>query len=411
MGKMKILFFSHYFYPEGNAPASRVYEMAKEWVKSGHEVTVITCAPNVPDGIVYDGYKNRWRSKETIDGIEVVRVWTYLAANKGTFKRMLNFVSYMVMAIFAGLFRKRPDVVIATSPQFFCGWAGVIVSKLRRLPFILEIRDLWPESIIAVGANLGKRTIRILEKLEDWMYRSADQIVTVGEGYKQRLLEKRVPDSKIRIIMNGLNTELFVPTVPDQTLIEEWGLTGKFICSYSGTIGMACGLEVVIDAAEQLKKAGDNEVIFLLVGDGAHRADLEAQAKTKKLDNVIFTGRQPKSLMPAFLSVSDVSLVHLKKSDLFTTVIPSKIFESAGMSCPILCGVPGFASKLVKDANAGLIFESEDAEGLLDGLIQLKTNNDLAKNLGKSGREFMLQHFDRKKLATDYLNIIQSMVN
>ena len=180
---MYIMMFSHYFRPEGNAPASRAYENCKNWVRQGHRIKVITCAPNVPDGKVYDGYKNKLYQKENIDGIDIVRVWSYIAANKGKVRRILNYISYMFSAVFFSLFQKKPDVVIATSPQFFCGWAGVVISRLRRVPLILEIRDIWPDSIVAVGAMRQKFLLRILEWLEVKMYAAAQEIVTVGEGY------------------------------------------------------------------------------------------------------------------------------------------------------------------------------------------------------------------------------------
>ena len=174
---MRILYLSHYFHPEGTAPAKRVYEMCRRWVRLGHEVTVITCAPNVPSGVVYDGYRNTWLRRETVEGIETIRVWTYLAANRGTALRIANYLSYMVLAVIAGLRTPRPDLVIATTPQFFCGWAGVWVSRLRRLPFILEIRDIWPESIVAVGALGSPRLLRLLEHWERSMYRAGTRIV------------------------------------------------------------------------------------------------------------------------------------------------------------------------------------------------------------------------------------------
>ena len=194
---MRILFFSHYFPPEGNAPASRTHENCKRWVRKGHKVIVITCAPNVPDGVVYEGYRNKLYQRENVEGIGVIRVWTYIAANKGTTRRIMNYVSYMLSAVFFALFLKRPSVVIATSPQFFCGWAGVIVSRLRRVPFILEIRDIWPESIVAVGAFRSKRLLRILEWLELKMYAAAHHIITVGKGYKRKLIEKGVQERSV----------------------------------------------------------------------------------------------------------------------------------------------------------------------------------------------------------------------
>ncbi len=407
---MRILFFTHYFPPEGNAPASRTYENAKRWIQAGHDVTVITCAPNVPDGVVYEGYKNKLYQRDVVDGIDVRRVWTYIAANQGSVRRILNYLSYMVSAFLVSLFVKRPDVVIATSPQFFCGWAGVLFRWIRRVPFILEIRDIWPESIVAVGAMGNSRLIRLLEWLELKMYAAAGHVVTVGDGYRRKLLEKGVADEDISIVMNGVNRDLFQPRAPDESLKQTWHIDGKFVCGYVGTIGMACGLQVVLEAARELKQQGADDIAFMLVGDGAMRDDLERQATSDGLDNVIFTGRQPKDSMPDFLAAMDVCLVHLRKSDLFTTVMPSKIFEAGGMGKPIINGVGGFAAEFIEKAGAGINIEPENSGELLDALLALRDDPMRSKSLGESGRDYVVTFYDRDKLAKDYLDIIERML-
>jgi len=404
---MRIMFLTHYFTPEGNAPASRVHEMAKRWVASGQDVHVITCAPNMPDGIVYEGYSNKFKQTEMVGGIRVTRVWTYIAANKGTLRRILNYVSYMIMASLAGLFAKRPDIIVATSPQFFCGWAGVILSKLRRLPFILEIRDIWPESIVAVGAMHNKRLLSLLEKMEIAMYSAADHIVTVGEGYRQRLIEKGVPLEKISIVMNGIDKEVFCPCEPDATLIKKWGLANKFVCSYVGTVGMASGLDTVLHAAKRLKNMRRSDIHFMIVGDGAIRSDLETKARNMGLDNITFTGRQPKELMPNYLSVTDSCLVHLRKTKLFETVIPSKIFEAAGMAKPIIIGVAGYAKQSVLEAKAGIAIESENASELVAAVVKLAGNPEQKRMLGEAGYRHFGHNNDRANLAHDYQTIIE----
>lgn len=403
---MRILFFSHYFPPEGNAPASRTYETCKRWVRAGHTVTVVTCAPNVPNGVVYEGYRNRLRQVEWVDGIEVIRVWTYIAANKGTVLRIANFLSYMMSAVCVGLFTRRPDLVIATSPQFFCGWAGLILGGLRRIPFLLEIRDIWPESIQAVGAMQGGPVVRVLEWMERTMYQRAQHIVTVGEGYRQRLLEKGVPAATLSVVTNGVERELFQPGEKDSALLTRFGLDGKFVCSYIGTIGMACALDVVLRAARQLKDQGRDDIAFLLVGDGAVRQELEDEAAALHLDNVIFAGRQDKGLMPAFLASTDACLVHLRKTDLFTSVMPSKIFEAGGMARPVIMGVEGFAADIVKAAGMGVFMEPENADDLVAAVLELAGDPARAQSMGQSGHDYIVSHFDRDQLADDYLTIL-----
>ena len=397
------MFFTHYYAPEGNAPATRVSALAERWAKGGHEVTVITCAPNVPNGIVYEGYANK-HIVETINGVKVVRVKTYLAANKGAVKRMLNFVSYFVSALWTALWLPKADVVIATSPQIFCGYAGVWYKRLKRVPLITEIRDIWPESMGAVGAKIPGLAYKALELIERAMYKSCKALVTVGEGYRQRLIEKGVDERKISIVMNGTDLEVYSPRGKNVELLKKYGLENKFVVSYIGTVGMACGLEVVLEAA---KKVPEN-VAFVIVGDGAHRQRLEEAAKG--LENVIFTGRQPKSSMPDWVASSDANLVHLKKTELFTTVMPSKIFESAGCQRPIIMGVDGFAKKLVMGAGAGVDMVPEDAESLAKCVETLANDAALCEQLGKNAYENIAKVHNRDQQAKDYISILEGVL-
>ena len=409
---MRILFFSHYYSPEGNAPATRVSALAERWAAAGHEVTVVTCAPNVPNGVVYEGYRNR-KTVETIRGVKVVRVKTYIAANKGAVKRMFNFVSYFFSALWTALRLPKPDVAIATSPQIFCGYAGVWYKRLRRVPLVMEIRDIWPESMAAVGARVPRLGIWMLEKVEWAMYRACAFLVTVGEGYKVRLVEKGVPAEKIGIVMNGTDLGMFAPRGKNEALLERYGLAGKFVVSYIGTVGMACGLEVVLEAAEILSaknaKAGGREVVFAIVGDGAHRTQLEEEAKKRGLMNVVFTGRQAKETMPDWVASSDASLVHLKKTELFTTVMPSKIFESAGCARPVIMGVDGYAKKLVMDAQAGLDMKPEDAGSLVECVEKMVSDPDLCRKLGENAYNNIAKIHNRDQQAEDYLAILKAV--
>jgi glycosyltransferase involved in cell wall biosynthesis len=405
---MRILFLTHYFPPEGNAPASRAYEMCRRWARAGHGVTVITGVPNVPAGIPYPGYRNRLHQHETIDGINVLRAWTYLAPNKGTVRRILNYVSFMLSASAAGFCGDRPDVVVATSPQFFCGWAGVIVSRLRRLPFVLEIRDIWPESIVSVGAMEKGLAIRFLEWLERKMYAAARRIVTVGDGYKEQLVAKGVSADKITVITNGVDREMFRPREPDAELKQTLGLGNSFVCSYVGTIGMACGLDVVLRAAKVLKAKGLTDIRFLLVGDGAVREDLENQARADELDNVIFTGLQPKHRIPAILSITDASLIHLARKQLFESVFPSKLLESFAMAKPIILGVRGYAARLLQEANAGICIEPENERELVDAVGRLAADRNLGARLGLAGYSYVAAHYNLDELAAKYVTLLET---
>jgi glycosyltransferase involved in cell wall biosynthesis len=410
---LKILFYCHYFPPEVNAPATRTYEHCRRWVELGHDVTVVTCAPNCPDGVVFEGYKNRiFRQIEMVDGIRVVRVWTYVAANSGTIPRIANYVSYQISAMVATLRLARPDIVIATSPQFFCGWAGVWASRMKRCHFLLEIRDIWPESIAAVGAMKKGLATRFLEWLEIRMYRSATHIVAVGTGYRDKVLEK-VPDmeGKITVITNGVDAGLYIPAEPDQDFLSKHGFSGKFVCSYVGTIGMAHGLAVVVKAAKELKKIQRTDIVFLIVGDGAEREKLQQMAKDEGVaDLIAFTGLLGKQDMPKVLASSDCCLVHLRGTELFGTVIPSKIFETMAMQRPIIMGVKGPAREIVQSAGGGVAMEPDNELELASRLIELADNPEKTRQMGKGAREYVMTHFNRDGLASRFESLLREIV-
>lgn len=405
---MNILFFSHYFPPEVNAPATRTYEHCVRWAAAGHDVTVVTCVPNCPSGVVYEGYRNRLRRQvEFVDGVRVVRVWTYLAPNAGTVRRIVNYLSYMLSAVWTALWLPRPDVVVATSPQFFCGWAGVLVHWLRRVPLVLEIRDIWPESIETVGAIRCRPVLRFLQWLERRMYLAAEHVVTVGEGYRAKILERAEVADRITVITNGVDLRRFVPQGPDVRFLHQWDLEGAFVCSYVGTIGMAHGLEVVIEAACLLKARGRHDIRFCLVGDGAERSRLEELARQVGVrDRVIVTGRQPKDEVPRILASSDCCLVHLRPCELFGTVLPSKIFEIMAMGRPMILGVDGQARQIVREADAGLEMEPGSAESLVAAVERLADDPALTARLGASARQYVAEHYNRDRLAEQYLQLL-----
>ena len=409
---MNIIFFSHYFPPEGNAPASRTYDHAVRWVEKGAKITVITCAPNVAKGSVYAGYENPiWPKREMMDGIEVIRVWTWITPRAGIVSRTLNFVSYLFSALFAFIFLcKRPDLIMATSPQFFCGWAGTIASWLKWRPFLLEVRDLWPESMIAVGVvKENSLAVRILRTLEKWMYRSAKHIVTVGPGYRDGIL-KTCPElvNDISVITNGVDQERFSPDLKFDG--PPWPFENKFVCAYVGTIGMSHGLETVLDAAEDLKRRGREDICFCLVGDGASRARLEQESKDRDLEDfVYFTGHLEKSLMPCVLHHADALLVHLVPIPLFETVIPSKIFEALAMEKPLIMGVNGDAKRIVDAAGAGLEMQPGDPTDLARLVVRMSEDEAFREQFTRNGRHYVESHFSRDSLASQYLDIIQSV--
>ena len=400
---MKILFLSDNFPPEVNAPATRTWEHCREWVRRGADVTVITCFPNFPEGKVFPGYRNRWRATEVIDGIRVIRVWSYMVPNKGFLKRTLDYISFSVTGFLAGL-GEKPDVIVATSPQFFTALAGRMLHIFKRRPWVMEVRDLWPESIKTVGAMKDNLFIRYFERKEMQCYKSAARIVVVTDSFKERLVERGVPGGKISVVKNGVDADLFTPRPKDMELVRELGLEGKKVIGYIGTHGMAHKLDFILRCARNLE---DRPYHFLLIGGGAEKENLLALREELGCTNVTMLDPVPKSEVARYISILDVSLINLRRSPLFKTVIPSKIFENAGMGIPILLGVDGEARRIVESYGAGLAFEPEN-----EADFRMKLDELLDRDCYlccRKGCAALAADFDRKKLAAGMLDILEAV--
>jgi glycosyltransferase involved in cell wall biosynthesis len=403
---MRLLFLTDNFPPEVNAPANRTYEHCKEWVKSGIDVTVITCAPNFPKGEVYPGYKNKFIQKEVIDGIKVIRVWSYITANEGFVKRILDYVSYAFMAFWTGIFVKT-DLIIATSPQFFTAVSGCSLAFFKRKKWVMEVRDLWPESIVAVGAMDKNLFIKFFEWLEKRLYVSANHIVVVTDTFKEKIASRGIQKEKISVFKNGANLELYQQGDKPLHLIEMLNLQGKFIFSYIGTHGMAHGLDFILDCVSDLQKSQPH-LMFLFIGDGAEKKNLVQKADELKLQNVLFLESVPKKEVVDYLRLMDVALVNLKKSDTFLTVIPSKIFEAAAMQKPILLGLQGETKKIIETYQAGLCFVPEDKSSFIEQVNKISLNLEQYKKFQK-GCEKLALDFDRKEIANSMLETLKKI--
>jgi glycosyltransferase involved in cell wall biosynthesis len=406
---MHILFLTHYFPPEVNAPASRTYENTKRWVRAGHKVTVITCAPNHPNGIIYPGYRNKWRQWDEKDGVRVLRVKTWLSANKGVANRSLNYFSYLLSAVAFCRLVKNVDLVVSTSPQFFCGLSGYFVSRRHACPWVVEVRDLWPESIHAVGAVSGRGVIGLLERIELFLYRKPDHIVALTPAFKRHMVKKGIAPEKIDIVTNGADLEQYNPLPKMNGFRARHKLNGKFIASYVGTHGMAHALGTVLQAAKLLDD--QPKIQFLLVGDGAERENLLKQKEEMGLKNVLMLPQQSKDLVPEILAASDACMVLLRRTELFKTVIPSKIFEAMAMERPIILGVDGESRKIVEESGSGVFIAPESDAQLADAVLRMSRDSASTDEMGKTGGEFVRKHFSRDTLATDYIDVLGRVKN
>lgn len=407
---MHILFLTDNFPPESNAPASRTFEHCREWVRAGHQVTVITCAPNFPKGKVFDGYRNRLWQQEVMAGMRVIRVWSYITANEGFVKRILDYQSFMLSATLAAPFVRSVDVVVGTSPQFFTACAGYLVSRMKRIPFVFELRDMWPESIKAVGAMKDSAVIRVLERIEMFLYRKAARIVTVTHAFKDTLIRRGIDGQKIEVVTNGVDLSHFSPQAKDVQLLAQHGLDGKFVAGYIGTHGMAHALETLLDAAQSLQQTpGAENIRLLFLGDGARKAELASQAQAMGLGNAMFLDAVPKDQVKRYWSVLDVAVIHLRKTELFTTVIPSKLFECMGMGLPVLHGVAGESADIVVREKVGEVFESENAQQLVDRLLRMRDQPEAYASYQQHGLAAATR-YDRKHLALKMLQIFNDLI-
>ena len=406
---MHILFLTDNFPPEVNAPASRTFEHCREWVRAGEQVTVITCAPNFPRGEVFPGYRNRLWQSEMMDGIRVIRVWTYITANAGFAKRILDYVSFMLSAVIAALFVRRVDVVIGTSPQFFTACAAYLTSLFKRRPWIFELRDIWPESIRAVDAMHQSRVLDFLEKVELFLYRKADAIVSVTNAFKASLVARGIDGNKIYVVTNGVDSTRFKPRDKDVELVTALGLEKKFVAGYIGTHGLAHALDTVLDAAKMLTATPGGDLFrIILLGDGARKAELQARAVAEDIDNVIFVDSVSKDEVVRYWSLLDASIIHLKKTELFTAVIPSKLFECMGMGIPVLHGVHGESAHIVERTGVGMTFEPENAAALCDAFQKLASNQILFDDARARG-PIAAKEFDRAVLAGRMLDVVRAV--
>jgi len=396
------------------APAGRVAEMSRLWVEDGHEVTVLTGFPNHPTGVVPREYRRQFRRLVTRDlyhGVNVVRTWLLPLPNRKAYERILNYGSFCISSAATGMLLRKPDVVIATSPQLLVGLSGWWLARLNGVPFVFEVRDLWPESLAAVGMGNEQSALhRGLTKVAEFLYRNCDRLVVVTPAFKDYLIEhSRVPEEKIVVVENGVDSNAFSRVAPNLALRRELDAEGRFVVSYIGTIGAAHGLETLLEAASWVRERMP-EVLFLIVGEGADKARMKSLAGSRRLSNVRFVDQQPRETIPAYISASDACIVLLKKAELFKTVLPTKMLEFMSCARPIILGVDGHARKVMEQANAGIFITPQDPTALVEAVMRLASDPALRESMGRNGRQHILRYFSRRESARTYLDVLQDLL-
>jgi glycosyltransferase involved in cell wall biosynthesis len=397
------------------APAARVSELARHWVANGHEVTVLTGFPNHPTGVLHPEYRSRFRRlvcREQVDGINVIRTWLLPLPNRKAHERIINYSSFCVSAAATGSFIGCPDVVIATSPQLLVGISGWWVSRIKRTRFVLEVRDLWPESLAAVGVGNSQSFLhRTLGGVARFLYRASDHIVVVTPAFKEHICsEWRIAGEKISVVPNGVETDLFAPISNSSSMRSDLGLDGRFVVSYIGTLGMAHDLGTVLDAAATCRVLMP-EVEFLLVGEGADKERIVAEVRRRQLGNVHLLPQQERKSIPALVAASDACLVTLKGSEVFKTVIPTKMLEFMACAKPIVLAVQGQASELLNAARAGICVPPQDPSSMAAAIRQLRDDRDLCRSLGQNGRSYIVENLSRRQTAEDYLGLLKEITS
>jgi glycosyltransferase involved in cell wall biosynthesis len=395
----RIVFFTPYYPPEMGAPQTRISETAVRLVKRGHQVTVLTTLPSYSLGGVPPEYRGRARRRETLEGVSVVRVWSYITPNKGFAHRILSQLSFGCLAPFLGTGKVgRPDVIVVESPPLFDAIGGRLLAWFKRCPHVLTVADIWPEAAVQLGVLRNRLLIRLSEWLEVSSYRRASAIWSVTKGTHQILLKRVQPREKVFLVPNGVDTEKFRPLPQAQARTEVGWDADKFILLHAGTVALAHGLMTLLDAADALRAYPDIQIVIL--GEGTAKEGLVAEAQRRQLPNVVFLPAEPHDRLPVFIAAADACLASVLKTPLFEGTVPVKAYEAMACARPLVLAADGEARQMIAEvAGAALHVEPGSGEALAHALLQLRDQPDLARQLGQRGREFVRAHFDRDRLV------------
>jgi glycosyltransferase involved in cell wall biosynthesis len=407
---LKINLICQYYPPEIGAPQARLSEMAREWIRQGHDVTVLTGFPNHPTGIVPEEYRGRLFMKEFIDGIQIWRHWLYATPNEGFLKKTFAHISFMVTLILFSLFRgERPDVLIVSSPNFFSVISTYVMSRIRRVPYIFEVRDLWPGIFIELGVLKNRYLIRFLEIIELFLYRHAAAVVPVTKGFADDIINRGILSNRVEVITNGADLETFTPDGANSELRRELNLPlDAFIILYIGAHGISHGLHSVIDAAELMKN--DDKVHFLFVGEGAEKVKLISLAQKKQLRNVTFIKGQFRKKVIDFYHLADACIVPLKNIPGLGNFIPSKMFEIMACGRTIIASLHGEAARILTRSGSAVVIPPEDPNAIVRVIENLRNDPENYRCMGVAGRKFVEKYYDRKFLAKRYLTLLSRIV-
>jgi colanic acid biosynthesis glycosyl transferase WcaI len=405
---MNIMFMAQCYAPEDVSAAVLITELAIDLVKRGHQVTMVTGAPNYPYGRVFPGYRNRLYGVERLDGVRIIRTWSFISPNTSFWARILHYGTYSATAFYGGLLAGKPDILVNYSPPLPLGLSAWLLGRLWRVPWVLQLEDLYPGAAVAAGMLNNRAAIAFFTAMERFEYHRATHISLIAQGFRQNLLSRGIPPAKITLIPVWADPDVVRPLPRENAFRDQHGLAGKFVVLYAGNIGLTSCLEDILAAAELL--AAEPDVRFVIVGEGVKKAELEGVARSKGLENILFLPYQPRDVFPSILAAADLSLVTLNRNSSLTS-LPSKIFNIMASARPILGVTPPESeiAHLIQEGECGLNVPPEQPESLAEAILKLRPQHDLLTKMGQNGRSQLETKFSRAQCADMYEHMLMNL--
>jgi glycosyltransferase involved in cell wall biosynthesis len=404
---MRILLLTQYFPPETGAAQNRLSDLARRLASAGHDITVLTSMPNYPQGRIFDAYRGRLFSTETDGKMRVLRTWCFVSQNRRFVSRLLNYCSFAVLSLFAGLLSSdKQDVIVVESPPLFLGLTGVLLSRWRRAKMILNVSDLWPQSAVSMGMLRNKTLIQIASAFENYLYHCSYAVTGQTEGIVQHI-RSCTTDIPVELITNGIDPERFGNRSEErQTHRARFEFDRRFVVGFTGLHGLAYDFDGVLRSAELLQKT-NSLILFAFFGDGPAKAAAQEAARKRGLKNIAFFPPHPTEAMAGVLSSLDAAIIPLKNSVFFRGTLPARLFECAGAKLPIVLSIsPGEATHFVHQADCGICVPPEDSLAMAGAISQLASDSVLCRTLGENGSRYVCAHYDRREVAVRFLKLL-----
>jgi glycosyltransferase involved in cell wall biosynthesis len=403
---MRVLVLTQVFRPEMGALSNRLYPMTRHLARHGHEVFVATGMPNYPRGKVFPGYEGRRFMRESLDGASVLRTSYFTTPrNVSKARQLLSYASFLPAALHSGWRAGPVDIVLITSPPLFPALPAILLARARRARLALDLRDLWPDEFVACGvAREGSAGVRLLRLLERWAYHSADVVTCTTRSFVDTVVNRGVDRERIRLLPNGADLDVFRPLPADNAISTQLGVDDRFVVMYSGLLGIKHGLETIVDAASELQAHED--IVFVIVGDGPRRADLERRLEELRLTNVMLVGERPTNELPYLLARADVCVTNLLAEPYLEEIIPTKLFEYMACAKPVVGGLAGEGSRLLVESGGGVVVPPGDSSAMASAILELRKSPRRRAEMGRAGKDHVARHYSRSAIAAQLETIL-----